>query len=118
MQLSFSVDEATSNKIEEAARRKSMSKSRFIVNCIDAYFRNEHSEDVKLMQLQTEISLRDEIIKMRDESLKQNAEVINELQASLNFLRHEYSILSQKLLLPAKMSVWSRIKNKLQLVTQ
>jgi hypothetical protein len=65
------------------------------------------------MKLQTEIALKDEIIKMRDDSLKQNTDLINELQSSLNFLRHEYSVLSQKLLPPAKTSVWARIKNKI-----
>jgi hypothetical protein len=55
---------------------------------------------------------------MRDNIIKQETELTNELQASLNFLRHEYSVLSQKLLPPAKSSVWSRIKNKLELTAR
>jgi cobalamin biosynthesis Mg chelatase CobN len=84
---------------EEAARLEAMSKSRITVKCVDSYCKNGSLGET-VIRLQTDIALKEEIISMRDNIVKQQTELINELQASLTFMRHGYSILSQKLLPP------------------
>jgi hypothetical protein len=101
--------------IDREASKHSLSRSKFVVQCIHAYFRSNHADDVKSMKLQTDLTLKEETLKLKEESLKQRDERISELQDTLNFLRHEYSILSQRLLPPPKQPLLQRIKAKLRI---
>jgi len=55
MQISFNLSDDLLGKIDEASARESLSRSRFIVKCINAYLTSGENYDKK-QQLQSEIT--------------------------------------------------------------
>jgi metal-responsive CopG/Arc/MetJ family transcriptional regulator len=100
MQVSITLDETIVNKIDTAKPRE-VSRSRFIANCIDAYFNDDKNQirdnqghrelQTELSDLHNELRLQEEIIRMKEDKIRDLEKSIVEFEAQTRFLRSEYA---------------------------
>jgi hypothetical protein len=85
------LDEGVIDKIDEEAKRNGLSRSKFLVKCIEEHlYRPKEKESESLI---VELEHLKEVLKLREEQIKMQ-------ESQLGFLQQQYSLITQRMLEP------------------